>query len=385
MIEKLSLEERIARAKRSQAASPESAAGLVRKLSQLNMDHVFLTGDDIDLMSEQIGVFLDQIEGPVLYYSGLCRGLRLASIHAKSQTESNARSRMILETRCKNAVVLLGLMLLDHAKGRGQDREVYHCTRMTLGQYLDALETLAYPGKDGLCQTFRSWRELFLESADPAAPLADVLANLLRQYIRGWTVLDFLKRVLYCMNKLSCRLEGDPDLEFEEDMHQQMEAAYLKPEKEEEWDDEWEECPDAGGYFEEQMVGPSQKFREAVHRCIDEARLAGAEEEGQYADLSKDYFNLATAYFWDVADPAGETISAGEMRSGILLTSWDCSSQALKERLAGRPTSPAFRALLERFISEQWPSMAISEVNMAVYNLSMLWVRPYVAMGKFPQ
>lgn len=381
MMEKLTLEERVARAARSQAASPEAAVELVRKLSQLDTTYIFHGNNDIDLMYEMIGPHLEQIGDDVLHYAGFCRGLQMASIHAMPQAELDAHSRMILETRFKNAVILLGLMLLDHAKGRGWDKGVYRCTRMTLGQYLDALETLAFPGDPEPGRVFRKWREQFLKSADPAAPLADVLADLLRQYIRGWTVLNFLSRVLYYMTKLSRSLEGDPDREFEEAMRQRIDEACLNLAEAEAWADEREEFQDTGKYDEERTVGPDQEFREAVSRCVAEARLAGAEKELEGHVVSgKDYFDLAVTCFWDTADPAGETISAGEMRDQLLLPYRDYSPQVLKE-LAEQAPTPAFRALLEQFISKGWPFAALREVNMAVSHLIMLWVGPYLTMG----
>lgn len=154
-----------------------------------------------------IGPYMDQIGGDVLDYSGFCRSLQKASMFAMPQAKLDACTSMILETQFKNAIILLGLMLLDHAKSRDQSKEVYRCTRMPLGQYLDALETLAYPGNERLYRVFQ--RELFLESADPSAPLADVLADLLWRYTRTWTVPNFLNRVLHYMNRLSRSLKGD--------------------------------------------------------------------------------------------------------------------------------------------------------------------------------
>lgn len=384
MTEKLTLEERLARAARSQAASPEVAAGLVRKLSRLNIINLFQRGGDIDLISEMIGPYIDQIDGNVLCYSSFCRAFQLALNHAASQAEPDAHARLVLETRIQNAIVLLGLMLLDHAKGRERDREVYHCTRMTLGQYLDAVETLSFPGDGEPDRAFRSWRGQFLKSADPSAPLADVLEDLLRRYIRAWTVLDFLSRVLYYMNKLSRRLEGDPDRELEEAMRQYLDGMRLTcldveeaEEREDVPEDEWEEPLDTGDRYAAETVGPGPEFREAVGQCIAEARLAGSEERQEGHGVSgMDYFDLAVAYSWDAADPAGETISAGEIRKQIFLPYQDYSPQALKE-LAGQAPAPAFRALLERFLSEGWPSEAMSEVNLAVSHLFMLWAGPY--------
>ncbi len=392
-MEKLTLEERIARAARSQAASPEAAAGLVRKLSRLDAGHIFHGYADVDLISETIGPYLDQIDGDVLYYSGFCRALQLAFAHAASQAEPDAHTRLVLETRAKNAVVLLGLMLLDCAKGRARDREVYRCTRMTLGQYLDAVETLAFPGNGEPGRVFRSWREQYLRSADLSAPLADVLGDLLRRYARAWTVLDFLSRVLYYMNKLSRRLEGESDRELEEAMRQHLDGTRLTcldVEEAEEWEnvpeDEWEGPLDTSDGYEEETVGPDRKFREAVERCIAEARLAGADAEGEdrqegHVVSGMDYFDLAASYSWDAPDPAGKRVSAGEVRGQLLLPYWDYSPQVLKT-LAEQAPTPAFRALLEGFLSRGWPSAAMREVNEVISHLFMLWVGPYLTMDR---
>jgi len=154
---------------------------------------------------------------------------------------------------------------------------------------------------------------------------------------------------------------------------------------EDEPEDEWEEPLDTGDRYEAKTVGPGSEFREAVGQCIAEARLAGS-EEGQdgHGVSGMDYFDLAVDYSWDAADPAGETISAGEIREQILLPYQDYSLQALKE-LAEQAPIPAFRALLERFISEGWPSAAMREVNEVISHLFMLWVGPYLTMGKRPR
>lgn len=77
--------------------------------------------------------------------------------------------------------------------------------------------------------------------------------------------------------------------------------------------EEWEESPNSNWLCG--MVGPDQKFREAVGRCIAEACLADAEEEERKRHMvsCKDYFDLAVTYSWDVPDPAWENVSAGEV------------------------------------------------------------------------
>lgn len=211
MKEKLTLEERIARAEHTQAASPESAAKLVQQLARLHNVHLFHGNADLDLMYELIGPYMEQVEEDILHYSGLCVSIHLAFTGCMAWKDASRPSSAVLEARAGNAVVLLGLMLMDHVKGRGRDKEVYHCTRMTLKQYLDAVERLAAPGEERPLQKFRRWRELFQLQYDPASPLPDVLAELLRQYIRGWKVFHWLDHILRCAEEFLEEREQDPD------------------------------------------------------------------------------------------------------------------------------------------------------------------------------
>ena len=343
MSEKLTLEERIARAARSQAASPEAAAGLVRQLAQLHTVHIFHRNADLDLMYELIGPYMEQIDDKLLYYSGFCRSIHLAITQSPPQPEACAPFHPALGARASNAVVLLALMLLDHAKGRGRDKKVYHCTRMTLGQYLDALEALAFPGEEVLARKFRRWREPFLKFHDPSAPLVDGLADLLRQYIHGWKVFDSLDYVLRCMEELSRYLE------------------------------------------EEKTAALDRELRKAMRQAVSDMGVSNVEvveedERERYPDPAGHYMDLANSYSWDMPDPAGEGASAGAVRGQIFLPDRDFSPASLRA-LAGEAPSPEFRTLLERLASEQCLSAAASEFNEAVSNLFMLWVGPYLWMG----
>ena len=76
--EKLTMEERIARAARSQAASPEAAVRLVQQLAQLHTVHIFHGCDDLTLMYELIGPYMEQMDDDLLHYSGFCRSIYLA-------------------------------------------------------------------------------------------------------------------------------------------------------------------------------------------------------------------------------------------------------------------------------------------------------------------
>lgn len=338
MMEKLTLEERIAQAARSQAASPEAAAKLVQRLAQLYTGDIFHECADLELMYGLIGPYMDQVGDDLLHYAGFCHSINLAFTADVPQGEVAAPFRPALGVRASNAVVLLGLMLLDHAKGKRKDKEVYHCTRMTLEQYLDALETLAFPEDEAAGQAFRRWRKGFLRFRDPSAPLADVLESLLRQYIHGWQPFDCLDHVLRCMEELS---------------------AYLEKERTEALD---------------------REFREIMRQAISDMGISDVEvveedEREQYPDPGRHYMDLAHSYSWDLPDPA-----AG-LREQIFLPGRDFSPASLEAMAEGAPT-PEFRMFLEELLSAQLLSISLSEVNDAVYHLFMLWVGPYLWIEK---
>ena len=167
----MTLEERLERAAKSQASSPEAAVRLVQRFARLHSACLFHGNADLDLMYGLIGPYMNQMEDDILHYSGFCHSVNLAVFAEDApQAGTEIPFRPSLGIRAGNAVVLMGLMLLDHAKGRGQDEEIYHCTRMTLGQYLDALEAAALPEAGETVQKFRHWRELFLKRCPPPPP-----------------------------------------------------------------------------------------------------------------------------------------------------------------------------------------------------------------------
>lgn len=343
--EKLTLEERIARAARSQAASPEAAAKLVRQLAQSETVLLFAERADFESMCGLLEEFMDSLEEDLMHYSGFCRSFWLAidnDFALLPRTEAPAIYYSAFGTRVCNAVVLLGLMLLDHAKGRRRDKNLYHCTRMTLGQYLDALSALAHPGDEPADQRFRLWRNLFRKGADLSAPLAEVLADDLRRYIAGWRVLGRLDHILDCMDGLSCYLE------------------------------------------EERTAELDRAFREAMRQAISDIGASNVEvmeedERKRYSDPYGHFLDLARDWSGDVSDPGAEDTSAGAVRDQLFLSHWDYSPTAL-EAIAEEAPSSEFRALLEEQIDPERLKQAMAEINTAVMNLFMLWVEPYLQM-----
>ena len=208
----LTLEERLELAAKSQAASPESAACMVRRLSVLHTAHILCGKADLDLLYGQIVEFLNQADMDLLYYSGFCRSFQMA-INAYNSgppkaapecppEEDSSPFRPLWGVGVNNALVLLGLILLDHAKGRAKFREAWHCTQMTLGQYLDAVMALNTREDErqgwSRAEDYRNWSGVFRKTHEEAAPLSEALTDILRRYMAAWQEFNDLDCVLRC-------------------------------------------------------------------------------------------------------------------------------------------------------------------------------------------
>lgn len=297
----------------AQAAAHEDAIRKTRQFARLPMDRVFHGSRDLKLMGALIGPYLDDAGDDPWDYAGFCRCLYHAFLDDTTPIpEGNAEEGIpFLGAQVSNAVVLLGLMLLDHAKGRGQ--EACLCTQTTLGQYLEALDALVFSKDVPLGPGFQNWRKSFLRRCSPGSPLTDVLAALLKQYSLGWKRFDAIHHILCCMEALTRELERAP--------------------------------------------------------------------EPRRQELGAYYFKQALAYSWDLPDPAGEEISAGDVREQIFLPKRDFTLQTLMIQTAEAPTQP-FRTLLARILKERWQFNASPLINAAVTDLLMLFAAPYLYMGK---
>lgn len=357
------LEERLKMAAEPQATSPEAAARLVQRLSGVHTAYLFCGSANSGIMEGLTGEFWDCLEKNLLHYGGFCHSFRLAIERDDDVLRGLSSGRLTLEppdpyrpvwsVRTTNALVLLGLLLLDHAKGRMRYRNIYHCTRMSLKQYLDALVDLSFQ-KDGTpdedrAESFWIWRETFLKDNDGAWSLKEALAQILRRYIAAWQEFDHLDHILRCMGALSCYLE-------------QEEAGRTLPQEEED---------------------RIRRFREAL--CRYGSDLEGWElvdQDKRYLDPRGYYFSLAYEYPEDVPDPGSENTAPGTLRSRIFLSERDYSPEALR-KLAEKSPSQDLRELLEKSISEERLAHAMREINMAVMNLYMLFVEPYLRMGEY--
>lgn len=200
----------------------EAAAGLVQRLSGTHSVHFFGSNANLNKMSEWIGAYMNQADEEVLWYGGLCKSFRLAMdkekgfsrlpLPEKHMAGEWDRYRPVWGVRTNDAMVRLGLMLLDQARGRIKSREIYHCMEMTLGQYLDALADIRFR-EDGTrdlsrAECFRTYRDMLLRDYDGSKPLGEALADILGRYIGAWREFDRLDHILYCMEELSAHLEG---------------------------------------------------------------------------------------------------------------------------------------------------------------------------------
>jgi hypothetical protein len=349
----LTLEERLQYAAESRASSPEAAVRMVRKFSGIPAGYFFCGGEDLNAMNELTGKFWDHPSVDVDTYHGFSQTFRLAILYDTacrmrdqpetilSGEDSCNPCRLVWSAATVNAVILLGLMLLDHAKGRGKNKDIYHCMRMTLGQYLDALAefTSEKEGKPGTSRTdFRLFVQSFLKSHDGSSPLGEALADILRRYIAARQEFGRVDHILRCMDALSCCLEKQ------------------------------------GGM----QADSARRFREVLGKyCpgLDGRKLM--EEGGGYPDPYGHYLALAGEYPEDTPDPGSEGLAPRAVRSQVFLPGYDWSPQSLSALAAQTPFGD-FRELLEKNICGERMAHAMNEMNAAVAYLYTLWVEPYL-------
>nr|WP_300835169.1 hypothetical protein [uncultured Acetatifactor sp.] len=298
---------------------------------------------------EQHPLELPRLEQPLLGKPPL--GLSPQGLPSQGQPspESPNPYKPVWGVRVNNALILLGLMLLDHTKGRLKPKGFYYCTRMTLGQYLDALAGVGLwtDGSPGLAQGFQVWRDMLLADYGAASPLGETLADILRRYMAAWQEFDHLDHILRCIGALSCYLE-------------QEEAGRTLPGEE---------------------TDRVRRFREAL--CQYGSDLEGwelVEQDKRYLDPKGYYFTLACEYPEDLPNPCDRNAAPGSLRSQIFLSERDYSPETLRRLAAGSP-SPNLRTLLERYICEERLASAMREVNTAVADIYVLFVEPYLRIG----
>ena len=382
----------------SRAVAPDPAARLVERFSGLPPWQLFFGKPDVDAMYGLTGEFWEHPDVDMDSYHGFSHSFRLAAKQDNApfrlprlgvsplgvprleqppseqpplkqsrlepsplkqpplglspglpSPESQNPYKPVWGVRVNNALILLGLMLLDHTKGSLKPKGFYHCTRMTLGQYLDALAGLGLwtDGSPGLAQGFQGWRDMLLADYGAASPLGETLAGILRRYMAAWQEFDHLDHILRCIGTLSCCLE-------------QEEAGRTLPGEE---------------------TDRVRRFREALCQCgSDLEGREPVEQDKRYLDPKGYYFTLACEYPENLPDPGDRNVAPGSLRSQIFLSERDYSPETLRGLAAGSP-SPDLRTLLERYVCEERLASAMREVNTAVTGIYVLFVEPYLRIG----
>ena len=289
--------------------------------------HFSCGNDEVDKMCGLIEGCVNLVDEEILWYVSLCfaKGSEnapclLASLEMLQEEEGNLY-QPLWGFKANDAMVLLGLMLLNHVKGQMKG----HCTRMTLGQYLDALVGISGQ-KDGTLDrkrtgSLQTYKDMLLVDYDDSRPLDEVLTDILRHYIAAWQEFDHLDHILNCMEELSSNLE----------------------------------C-------------------EALPSGTDRAEIVG-----ECMDSKEHYFNLACEYQARSLDTRSRDIAEEALYDGFFLPERDYSPETLRG-LAAKAPSLEMRALLEEHICEDRLASAMREINKAVTDLYILFVNPYLQM-----
>lgn len=331
-------EERITPKAEPQALPPEAAVRQVQEFAEIHPAKIFCERADLDALNELTGEFWDSPSVDIDTYQGFCETFFLARHHDNPisfsfspdySVEDPSPIKPIWGTRMNNAIVLLGLILLDHAKGRMRFGDVLRCMQLPLEQYRDTLLYLMRQNEENKhllvldADFIQDFCNMFLKGYDTSKPLTDALADFLRWYIEGWKEFDRLEHILRCMDALTC-------------------------------------------YLEQEGAGEA---------------LPQAEADRRRQDPYGYYFALACECPDDVPDPGSDGLAQGTVRSRIFLTERDYSPEALLA-LAAKAPSREFRELLEKEISRARLDKAMVKINRAVFLLYMLWVESYCGMWK---
>lgn len=353
----LTLEERLELVKKSQVASPETAAKMVQRFSEIHSAYILCRSPYIGSMIEMVGEFWDFPDVSIENYRGFCHGFRLALENDTSLGGFDPRLvgwyQPTWGCLTNNAMVLLGMRLLAHAKGLECTKDVYYCMQMTLQQYLDALADLSFR-KDGTLdqgrvELMKSLSGIVLMDCDGSKPLREAIEDILNRYIAAWHDLDHLDHIIRCMAAYVCYLEeeeaGKPLLQEEKDKIRRFREALLQYDS---------------GLDGRELLEPNVR----------------------YPIPDGYYYTLACAYPTDIPDLESLDISPETLRSRLFLHEQNYDPEILKELVKEAP-SPDLGALLEKHISDNEQVKAMEELNKAVGNLYALWVEPYLQLGKY--
>ena len=365
---RLTLEERLALAARSKAATPEAAAALVRRFHELPAGCIFCGTSDVDAMNELTGEFWDVPRVDVDSYRGFCPSFLMAMEHDNDLVLGSWRpedfdpDRLLLSVRVNNALVLLGEILLDQVMGRQRHKEIYHSLRMTLRQYLDVLTGPDFLRSESETEWFTAWREKILEKMDGDQSLAEALAGVLRRYVSAWEPFDRLNHILCCLGGLAFHLEKE-GTRYDVDRCSDEDAALVLTTSRTE------------------KAKAAWRFRRALRRFgIGKNRQELPQADQECQDPREYLLKLALEYAPDLPDPGSE-MEAKTLRGRIFLPHWSRDLDALW-RLLENALFPEFEPFLKGCPDRDRLAEAIREVNTAVMDLYMLWVEPYLWLEK---
>ena len=361
---RLTLEERLALAAQSKAVSPEAAAALVQRFYKIPAGRLFCGWSDIDAMDGLTGEFWDDPRVDVDSYRRFCPSFLAAMEHDNNLAQASwlpedfDPNRPLWGVRVNNALVLLGEMLLDQVMGHQRNKEIYYSLRMTLEQYLDVLTRPVFWRSESAAEWFTVWRDKILRKMDGDLPLAEALAGILRRYMSAWEPFNHLDHILNCMSGLALYLDQEGtggDVSHCPDGDDSMVLATARTEK----------------------VKPTWRFWMAL-RKLNWQEFPCADGECQNP---REYFlNLALEYAPNLPD-LGSGMEAGTLRSQIFLPNWHYGSDKFWKLLEDLHF-PEFTPFLKECPDREQLNGAMQEINTAVMDLYMLWVEPYLWIGK---
>lgn len=393
----MTIQERIERTKNSMAYSPEDAAEKTASIANTLMP---------ELLTEKENALCD-FPYDTEKYADFCRSLK-----EKAEKHLSCKGKGPYETELGNSIsdtVFSLALTLATIPGRFKDKKtkprIFYDTRMTLGDYLDALIDLTV-GEDGSvnaarAERYRRLKEEFSGSPLISKPFCKAVGEMLEQYCEPRAELDRASHIINCSSYVRCR-EQEREMQeeyldneyFYSDSEDDFAPQESAPEVNTVETDETavDEIPDAenitpasfvneGGWFDEEYCSNADIYEGADRDEIN--RLFAIKNEVDFDPFGY-YLSMAEELPKDkMLDFENSEYHLGAWADALLLLHEDFSPEAQKAAADKEELYPQFRELFDRLVTAESVSGAFKELNAVINRLYRLIVEPFAELGKY--
>ncbi|MCM1164632.1 MAG: hypothetical protein NC299_15465 [Lachnospiraceae bacterium] len=372
----MTVSERIERMKRSAAYSPEDAALRVKSMAETEITEMWA-----DKVKNNIAP--SSWDAPT--YAEFC-----ATVADEVEKSLSRPDKSPYESKFGNSTAdkILALTFdLTEVPVNFQNAAppIYYNTRMRLGEYLDALIGISV-AEDGSVDAARVRKYRELKDGFPeellGMPLCSAVRYISDKYSDPRSELGRADHVISCYHSAVYTIE-------EQDIRADAMGFFDPPDD----DDYYYSCDDednAAATAESSAVGEVCVSEEALDEVPAAEELSAAlcvdDDDEDYRAYFEDTYDIQMDQYQMEHDPFGYYLEQAEKtplghRQFLLVE--DFSPAALKAKADEEDMSPAFRKLVDRYVTEEHISEAFEEIDKVVSELYRLIVEPFVELDKY--